>query len=224
MNKFIALVPMKAHSVRVKNKNIREIAGLPLFHYILKTLEKCRNISGIYVDTDSDNIKTGINGYFKEVNIIDRPAHLIGDSISMNEIIEYDISQIKGDFFLQTHSTNPLLKAETIDKAIDFYLAHPEYDSLFSVTKMLKRYYDAKGNPVNHDISKLINTQQLTPLFEENSNIYLFTRKSFEYRKNRIGKTPSMFEISKEEAIDIDDEFEFEQVETLINRRLNTNA
>lgn len=219
MDKFIALVPMKAHSVRVKNKNMKEITGQPLFYYILKTLMKCEYISEIYVDTDGDSIKDRITRDFKNVHIIDRPKHLIGSNISMNSVIEYDLSQIKGENFLQTHATNPLLKAETIDMAIEFFTSHSEYDSLFSVTKMLKRYYNQTGTPINHDPNTLLNTQDLEPLYEENSCIYLFTKKSFGIKKHRIGNSPHMFEINREEAIDIDDEFEFELVNDIMNRK-----
>jgi CMP-N-acetylneuraminic acid synthetase len=216
MNKFIALVPMKSHSVRVKNKNIKDMAGRPLFYYILDTLEKCKYISSICVNTDSDVIKDLICKDFEDINIISRPENLRGDSVPMNDIINYDISQVKGDYFLQTHSTNPLLKSKTIDKAIEFFMSHKECDSLFSVTKLQKRFYDSDGDPINHDPKKLINTQELPPLFEENSCMYLFTRKSFEVNRNRIGEKPHMFEIDKIEAIDIDDEFDFELVKNII--------
>lgn len=216
MDKFIALVPMKAHSVRVKNKNIREIAGQPLFYYILKTLMQCKYVSKIYVDTDGDVIKDCIKRDFKNVHVIDRPTHLIGSDIPMNNVIEYDLSQIKGERVLLTHATNPLLKAETIDKAIEFFDSHPEFDSLFSVTKIQKRYYDKNCKPINHSLDVLLNTQDLEPLYEENSCVFLFTKKSFTLRRHRIGKKPCMFEISKEEAIDIDDEFDFELAKNIM--------
>jgi CMP-N-acetylneuraminic acid synthetase len=217
MDKFFALVPMKSHSERVKNKNIRDMAGMPLFYYILKTLEKCRHVSEIYVDTDSELIKEHINRDFADVKIIARPAHLIGDAVPMNKIIEYDLSQIDGDLFLQTHSTNPLLTSKTIENAVEFFLSHPEYNSLFSVTKSQKRFYNSEGAPVNHDPKTLLNTQELDPLFEENSCIYLFTRNSFSANKNRIGERPRMFEINKIEAIDIDDEFDFKLVKAIMS-------
>lgn len=216
MDKFIALVPMKSHSVRVKSKNIREMAGRPLFYYILETLEKCKHISSIYVNTDSNIIKDLIRKDFKDINIIYRPENLRGDSVPMNDIINYDLSQVEGDYFIQTHSTNPLLKSKTIDEAIEFFISQRKYDSLFSVTKLQKRFYDLDGNPINHDPKKLINTQELPSLFEENSCMYIFTRKSFEANGHRIGKKPYMFEIDKIEAIDIDDEFDFELVKNII--------
>ena len=219
MNKFIALVPMKAHSVRVKGKNIRKIGNQRLFYYILATLKRCRRISEIYVNTDSAFIKEKINQDFKGMRIIDRPAHLVGSDIPMNEIIKYDLSQIEGDYFLQTHATNPLLKSETIDKAIDFFLSQQKYDSLFSTTKILRRYYDGKGKPINHDSGVLLNTQDIKPLYEENSCIYLFTRESFSVNNNRIGISPCMYEIDKKEALDIDDESDFELVSGILNKR-----
>ena len=217
--KFVALVPMKGHSVRVENKNIKDMAGRPLFHYILETLEKCKYVSKIYVDTDSEIIKEKIHEKFGNVIIISRPKNLIGDTVSMNAIIEYDISQIESSYFLQTHSTNPLLKTKTIEKSVEFFLSHQEYDSLFTVTRMQKRFYDSKGNPINHNPKILLNTQNLPHIFEENSCLYLFTKKSFEINKNRIGKKPHMFEIDKIESIDIDDEFDFELVKKIIQTK-----
>jgi len=220
MDKFVALVPMKAHSERVKNKNILEIGGKPLFYYILETLEDCEYISEICVDTDSPVIKDKIKHDFRNVKIIDRPANLVSNSVSMNQIIAHDLTQVKGEHFLQTHATNPLLKPETIARAIEFFLSHKEYDSLFSVTRLQKRLYNSKGKPLNHEIGKMLNTQDLEPIYEENSCVFLFSRSSFNSNgRNRIGKKPGMFEISKEESIDIDDEFDFKLSKMLIESR-----
>jgi CMP-N-acetylneuraminic acid synthetase len=218
MDKFTALVPMKAHSERVRNKNIRELGGVPLFHHILRTLESCEHISEICVDTDSDFIKESLRRDFSRVMVIDRPEHLRGGSVPMNSIIEYDLGQVEGDYFLQTHATNPFLKSGTIDSAIEFLASHKQYDSLFSVTKMLKRFYGAGAKPINHDLGVMENTQDLEPLYEENACIFLFTRASFMAGRNRIGKRPCMFEMDKREALDIDDEADFEIAERMFGR------
>lgn len=216
MEKFTALVPMKAHSERVNNKNIRDMCGKPLFYYIIQTLQKCHNIDKIVVNTDSDIIKEKIRNDFPDVIILDRPEELRGDFVPMNSIIEHDLNKIEGDYFFQTHSTNPLLRPETIDKSIELLLSMSEYDSLFSVNKMQKRYFDSKCRPINHDLSVMQRSQDLDPIYEENSCIFLFTRKSFGFEKNRIGKNPYMFEIDREEAMDIDEEFDFKLVECII--------
>jgi CMP-N-acetylneuraminic acid synthetase len=135
----------------------------------------------------------------------------------MNDIIAYDLQKIKGEHFLQTHSTNPLLKPRTIDHAVErfFELLDRGYDSLFTVNRIQKRLYDEQGQAVNHDPHNLLRTQDLPPLFEENSCLYLFSRKSFVSTNQRIGNRPFLFEIPIEESIDIDEEIDFRVAEFL---------
>lgn len=176
MTKLAALVPMRHHSQRVPEKNFRIIGGKPLFHHILSTLLDVPELDAIYVDTDSPVIKEGIQKSFPAVQIIDRPKELQADEVSMNHIIVHDMTVIGADLYLQTHSTNPLLRPETISNAINEFLKNrAKYDSLFSVTGLQTRLYDQEGRAINHNPKELIQTQDLAPLYEENSCIYLFT-------------------------------------------------
>lgn len=219
--KIAALVPMRHHSQRVPGKNFRDLAGKPLFHYILETLKQCPEISQIAVNTDSDLIQQDIARNYPGIMVIDRPERLRADSIPMNEILMYDTTQVTADLYLQTHSTNPLLKAATVSKAIkEFRRQVSLYDSLFSVTRLQTRLWDQNTLPINHDPDVLLQTQDLPPVFEENSCIYLFTADNLRRRGNRIGEKPLMFEIPVEEALDIDEESDFQFAELLIKNRL----
>lgn len=220
MTTVVALLPMRHHSERVPQKNFREVAGKPLYAHILETLLECRRISTILVDTDSPIIKSGIAAEFPTVNVIDRPQHLRDGGISMNEILLHDVSLSHEKYFIQTHSTNPLLRSGTIDSAIDDFLeATPSFDSLFSVTKVQTRFWDENGTPINHDPGNLLRTQDLAPMFEENSCIYIFERETFLERKNRIGERPYLFEIDALEALDIDEEADLLIAESLLKSR-----
>ena len=208
------LLPMKGHSERVPNKNLKLFNGKPLYHSVMKQLLKSEYLKSVYVNTDSEKIANDIKINFPEVEIIWRPQDLQGDFVSMNKIIEYDLSQIKGELFVQTHSTNPLLKFETVDAALNFFINKKhQYDSVFSVTKWQTRFYWEDGKPVNHNPDELLRTQDLPPLFEENSNFYIFTRESFKTTEKRIGNNPFMFAMSPIEAVDIDTEFNFKMAE-----------
>jgi CMP-N-acetylneuraminic acid synthetase len=210
MPSIVALVPMRHHSQRVPGKNFRPLAGKPLYHHIISTLLACPEISQVVVDTDSASIMQGLRQQFPSVTILERPEHLCGDAVSMNEILLYDTSQVQADFYLQTHTTNPLLRASTISHAIQVFLAHfPTYDSLFSVTRLQTRLYDQHGNAMNHDPAVLLQTQDLPPVYEENSCIYIFTRQKLAERRNRLGDHPFMFEVEAAEAWDIDEELDF---------------
>ena len=213
--KIAALVPMRHHSERVPEKNYRLFHGKPLFFWIIETLLRCPSIDSVYINTDSPVIKEKARGIDPRVHIVKRPKRLCADDVPMNEILLYDVSLIEADYYLQTHSTNPLLKKETIEKAIHTFLAAQGYDSLFGVTRWQTRFWDHQGHPINHDPGQLERTQDLPPMFEENSNIYIFSKKGIEERNNRIGRKPLMFEISKHEAIDIDEEIDFKIAEAL---------
>jgi CMP-N-acetylneuraminic acid synthetase len=217
-----ALVPMRHHSQRVPGKNSRQLDGKPLYHYILSTLLACPQIDLIAVDTDSSEISKGLQASFPQVLILERPQNLRRDDIPMNDILAYDTSQVKADFYLQTHSTNPLLQPSTISRAIETFLdKYPLYDSLFGVTRIRTRLWDQLGRPINHNPSILLQTQDLPPIFEENSCIYMFTRENLLARHNRLGERPYLFEIEASEACDIDEEIDFYMTESLMQYRAN---
>ena len=208
--KIAAFVPMRHHSVRVSGKNYRLMNGKPLYHYIMESLLKVPEIDQVVVDTDSPVVIEGLAKDFPQVSALLRPEHLRADDVPMNEILMYDTSQIPADYYLQTHCTNPLLKPETISAAIralqdKAYM----YDSLFSVTEVKKRFWDQLARPINHNQNILLRTQDLPPIYEENSCIYIFTREVLEKKYTRIGERPLLFPIAAREAQDIDDEFEF---------------
>ncbi|MCQ3936408.1 MAG: acylneuraminate cytidylyltransferase family protein [Chloroflexi bacterium] len=219
--KLAALVPMRHHSQRVPGKNYRPLAGKPLFQHILETLESVPEIEAVIVDTDSEPVMDGVRRLFPDVKLIRRPEHLRADDIPMNDILLYDTAQVQADFYLQTHSTNPLLKPETISRAIQSLITnYPHYDSLFSVTRLQTRLYFQDGRAINHNPLELIQTQDLPPVYEENSCIYIFTRENLERKKHRIGDKPLMFEIPADEAWDIDEELDFEIADFLMKKRV----
>lgn len=221
--KLVALLPMKANSERVKGKNFRDFCGKPLFQWILDELISCDEIDSIVINTDAEYLLNASFSTHEKVIIRERPLDIRGDLVSMNIIIEDDIRNTDGDIYLMTHTTNPLLTRKTIAKAIKLYkslLNTGEADSLFSVNKIQTRFYDKEARPINHDPDNLLRTQDLEPYFEENSNFYFFTRDSFSKTKTRIGKSPAMFEMELLEAIDIDNQEDWDLASLLMNKRL----
>ncbi len=221
MNKPViaALVPMRHSSERVPGKNYRLMDGKPLYCYILEALLACPSIDTVLVDTDSPVIQEGIRERFPSVRVVDRPEHLRAGTVPMNEVLLHDISLVEADFYLQTHTTNPLLRPETIEKAIDAFLsAQPGKDSLFSVTRWQTRLYDGQGRALNHNPRELLRTQDLPPVYEENSCLYIFSAGNLRKFDHRIGPDPVLFEIERSEALDIDEELDFSIAEFLISQ------
>jgi CMP-N-acetylneuraminic acid synthetase len=215
-----ALVPMRHHSQRVPGKNYRLLDGRPLYQHILSTLLQVKEITQVVVDTDSPEVIKGVQQFFPEVKVLDRPAELRADTVPMNEILLYDVSKYPSDLYLQTHSTNPLVRPETFSRAIQTLCnLYPAYDSLFGVTRLQTRLWDSLGRAINHNPNILLQTQDLPPVYEENSCMYLFTADILARKRNRLGERPYLFELDRDEAWDIDEEIDFRLVELLIQAR-----
>jgi CMP-N-acetylneuraminic acid synthetase len=219
--RLVALVPMRHHSERVPGKNYRPFADRELYHHIMSTLLDCELIDEVVVNTDSPRIMEDVSEHFPQVRLIERPENLRAPTVPMNDVLLYDITQAESDYYLQTHSTNPLLQTETVTRAIRQFLDNqPSYDSLFSVTRIQTRLWDNLARAINHNPAILLRTQDLPPVYEENSCLYIFSRSTLEKRHNRIGERPLMFEINAEEAWDIDNETDFRIAEFLYCERM----
>jgi CMP-N-acetylneuraminic acid synthetase len=206
--KIVALLPMKARSERVEGKNFKFFNGKPLFWWTLEALLAIKAIDQVIINTDAREILAE-NGLVETDRIVirDRKAEICGDMVSMNLVIEDDVKNVDADIYLMTHTTNPLITSVTFESALGSFQKKKNIDgvdSLFSVNKIQTRFYRKDCSPVNHDPENLLRTQDLEPWFEENSNLYIFTKEAFAKTNARIGENPMMFETPKFESIDID--------------------
>ncbi|MGQ9350963.1 acylneuraminate cytidylyltransferase family protein [Mycolicibacterium gilvum] len=210
MTRTVAVVPMRHNSERVPGKNYRLLAGIPLYHHVVRTLNAVPEIDLVVIDTDSDFITSDCAEHFPTVKVLPRPEHLRDGAIAMNDVLLNTLDQVEADVVLQTHSTNPFLKTSTVSAALQrFNEPGRDFDSIFSVTRLQARLWDSKTQPVNHDPSVLLRTQDLPPLFIENSCFFIFTPQLLRERGTRIGPRPFMMEMAPLEAIDIDVEEDF---------------
>lgn len=201
----IALIAMKGHSSRVKRKNLRPVAGRPLYHWVVSNLLAAKRISEVVIETDSDEIEADVRENFG-LRVLRRPDRLLGDDVVMNELLEFHLSELDGEHFIQSHATNPLVRPETFDAGIAAYFESlSAHDSVFSVSRLQTRLFWKTGEAINHDPEHLIPTQNLDPVFEENSCFYVFSRASFAASGKRIGRQPLMFPTEHLESVDIDE-------------------
>lgn len=223
--RLTALLPMKAHSARVVSKNFRDIAGKPLFRWILDAMLSVEEIDLIVINTDARDLlaECGLKDgdHDGRVMIRDRAPEICGDFVSMNLVLENDLANVPSDYYLMTHTTNPLLSSETIATLLREYhsaVLEGRADSLFTVNKLQTRFYTPAGEPINHDPTNLIRTQDLPPYMEENSVAYLFTGDSFRRSGARIGNTPILYPTPALESVDIDEKSDWFIAESLLRR------
>lgn len=222
--KICIIIPIKHNSERVPGKNFRIFNGKPLFHIILNTLLKSKYINHIYIDTNSPIVMESIKTDFKDtiISIYERPLKLQPGNTPTNVLLENIITEmnLNYDYYLQTHVTNPLLKVETIDECIKTFMEKEKdgYDSLFTTKQLQTRLYTNKNDNVsalNHNPNELIPTQNLEPLYEENSCLYIFKKDILFERHHRIGYKPYIHVMNDIESSDIDIESDFILAEQL---------
>ena len=210
MSSTTALVPFKLNSERVPNKNFRLLGGKPLYWWVLESLINSKCVDRIIINTDARTLierfglPTGI-----EIVIKNRKSELCGDLVSMNSIIKDDINEFDANSYLMTHTTNPFVLSSTFSRAVKQYLngtVSGEIDSLFSANKLQSRLYSHSLEPLNHSPYELLRTQDLDPIYEENSCFYIFSKSSFLSSDARIGTKPAIAIIQRLESIDIDTE------------------
>ena len=215
--KVTAIVPIKSETELIHG-NLRLFNNKPLYRTFLDKLENIFAIDEIIVDTDLNELEMELTNSYRKVKFIKRHKSLMDIETDINEVIKYDLSQTSNnEIFIQTHVNKPLLKKETIAKALKkFVELEDKYDSLFSVNTFHSRFYNHENKPINHQPSSLVRTKRLDPVYEENSCFYIFTKESFESTEHRIGKNPYLYEISSIEAIELEDSLSYKLAEILM--------
>lgn len=198
--KTVALIPIKLGSKRVPQKNIKPFFdGTPLMHFIQKTCLECDRIDEVYVYCSDESIRDYI---LPGVHFLKRPKELDGDDKNANDIIRAFMEKVDADIYVNTHTTSPFAKVETINDCVA-KVASGDYDSAFCAEN-IKTFMWSEGKPINFDPSHFPRTQDLPDIFGETSIAYVFTKDSFIKNNRRLGEKPYIKEVGKIEAMDID--------------------
>jgi CMP-N-acetylneuraminic acid synthetase len=200
-------LPIKEHSERVPAKNFKLLRGIPLYLWILSSILEVPSVTEVCIDTDSENPDLWALDSHPRVEIKKRSRDLIGDHVSMNLLIEDYLRDFnESEEILMTHVTNPFLSSKSIQSAIEKFteIKQQGFDSIFSVTRFQGRFYDENLTPINHNPRELCRTQDLNPVYLENSCYYIFSKKAFLESKSRIGLRPKESVIFGIESHDID--------------------
>jgi len=212
------IIPAKGKSERVKNKNLYEINGKPLVRIVCEKVLKCKTINKFYLDTEDKGIIQSCDDLQSEgLQIINRPKELASNYIGANELMVFGLHSIEHcDLLLQTFSTSPLIRPETIDKCVMHFLDNRKNeDGFFTVTKV-QEYFWKNGKPLNFDIEALPNSSELDPLYMETHGLYGIMTESLLERKTRAGKKPMLIEIPLLESLDIDTHDELIMAEKML--------
>lgn len=203
--KVALFIPIKLKNQRLPGKNLMELEGKPLCHYIFETVDKLDMIEKKYVFCSDPQICSYIKG---NIEFLQRDKALDGSEVKGLEIIEAFVNAVDADVYVLTHVTQPFTKASSIENALKKVL-YEGYDSAFSA-RVLKDYCWFQGKPLNYNMQDIVVTQDLEPVYMETGAFFIFKKEVFKKYHQRIGKTPYLYEVDAYEAIDIDEKEDFE--------------
>lgn len=208
--KIVAIMPIKLNSERCPGKNIRFLGDKPLLQYELLNLINTGMCDNVYVYCSDEKI----NCYLPEgVTFLKRSPSLDLPSANFTQIFSSFIKIVDSDIYVYAHATAPFVSCETMRKCISAVI-EGKNDSAFCAVK-LQDYLWQDGNPLNFDASNLPRTQDLKPIFQETSGVYVFTKEVFNKYHRRIGINPYIAELSYMEAVDIDEPEDFKLAEII---------
>lgn len=226
MRNFTAIIPARAGSKGIKNKNIHKLAGKPLIAYTIEAAKNSKYIKDIILSTDSDTIAGIGKSYGARVPFM-RPRELASDTSRRNDVIFHAIEWLKSHSqiycnFIYLQPTSPLRETCDIDGAVD-YLFEKDAKAVLSVTK-------AKHNPalintlpsdlkMNHffqNIHEDFNRQEMPTYYRLNGAIYISTIDYFYENNGFIGAETFAYIMSELRSIDIDSPEDINYAEFII--------
>lgn len=212
-----AVIPVRGGSTRIKNKNIKPFADSNLLEIKINQLKRIKDIAFIVVSSDSKEMLE----IAKKNDVIakERPLKYCDEkSKSFNEVVSFIAeNHVMTDVVIWTPCVCPLIKDKSIINAINIFNYQQGYDSVCSVALIKEYIYGLKG-PVNFSIENHVKSQELPNWYRIVNGFFIAERNKMIEWQFLYGRKPYLFEIEKEEAIDIDDEYDFMVAEYLYKK------
>ncbi len=210
--KIIAIMPIKLNNERCPGKNTRMLGEKPLLQYELDSLLKTKMVDSVNVFCSSEDV---IPFLPDGVNFVKRSEELDLPTSNFTQIFTAFMAVCDADIYVYAHATAPFITVETMKECIEA-VKSGKYDSAFCAVK-LQDYLWKNGEPLNFDATNVPRTQDLEPIYQETSGVYVFTKEVFEKHHRRIGLNPFIKEVSFKESVDIDNPEDFDLAEALVN-------
>jgi len=210
--KVVAVMPIKMENERLPGKNIKLLGEKPLLQYELDNLLQIKDIDDIYVFCSKSEICRYIpNG----VKWLSRPEFLDLPTSNFTQIFKVFSDIIDADIYVYAHATAPFIMKETMEICLQA-VKSGVYDSAFCARK-IQDFLWKDNEPLNFDATNIPRSQDIEPIYQETSGIYVFTKDVFKKYGTRIGRKPYIHAVTFKEAVDINHVEDFELAEILLN-------
>jgi CMP-N-acetylneuraminic acid synthetase len=204
--KVVAFVPLKLNNERLPNKNTKRFDnGRPLLSYVLRALMGAHGIDQIFTYCSNDAV---VEHLPVGVHFLRRSPELDHPQTRINEVMLAFARDVVADIYVLAHATAPFIARRHIEEGV-LQVRSGRFDSALTVLK-LQEFLWQDGRPLNYDPASIPRTQDLAPLHAETTGLYVYQRKLIVDQQRRVGIKPYLIEVSKIEAIDINELVDFE--------------
>ncbi|MGB5686043.1 MAG: hypothetical protein WBM35_09535 [Candidatus Electrothrix sp.] len=222
LKRVIAIIPVRGGSVGIPRKNVRLMGKKPLLAYSIENCLAAKEIDEVFVSTEDAEIAEIAIRFGAKV--LERPLQLADAKSTLDEVIFYSVRQLEEEgthstFIVTVQATAPLMKPENIDKAIRKCVAEG-LDTVLTVVE--NTHLTWTGNPSGDMFpayAQRVNRQQLPPSYKETGGVVVCPRDVLFSARSRFGQNVGVIEVSKKEAIDIDDYFDWWLIEKSLQRK-----
>ena len=214
-NQVVAMVPVRAGSIRVKDKNTRPFAGTSLLELKLSLLKRLNGLDKIVVSTNCS--LAAKLAQIAGVELQWRDDYYASSTITNDLHWQHIAEKTPGNTLFLAQVTSPMLKVSTMQAALDLFLKLKGHDSINSVSPE-KKFLWNDGAPINYNVDLTPKSQDLPDIVSLNFAITVISRSLMMSRKNVVGNSPKFYELNKIEALDVDDIFDFNFAELVFQK------
>ena len=211
-----ALVAVRSGSKRVENKNIRPFAGSSLLEIKIRQLKRLHCLDGIVVNSNDDGMLALAARLGCET--VKRAQIYATNEVSMSDVYKNMAENIDTDIIAYINVTNPLIKDETITRAVDLYLKNLDNNDSLNSAHLIKEFLFYNKLPLNYDLRHQPRSQDLPDISALNFAINIISRDRMIECRNVVGYNPYIFNIDETEATDIDNQIDFDFAEFMYKR------
>ena len=223
MEDILVVIPARGGSKGLPGKNIKMLCGKPLIAYSIDVARAFADDKNICVSTDSEEIKQVVEQYGLKVPFL-RPDYLATDTATSDDVLIHAVNYYREQYgrtfkkLLLMQPTSPLRTKEDVEEAIRLY--RDDIDMVVSVMKShapaVLCQDDEQGYVQLTYNKKALGRQQLPDMYEFNGAVYVMSVDAL-LEKKMAGFTKIVkYVMPKEHSIDIDDIYDFLQVESIL--------
>ena len=213
--RILAVIPARAGSKGIPNKNIRLINNKPLIYYSIDNARNSKYITDVVVTTDSPEIEV----IAKQMGVKSktRCPELCADDVTLDSVIYDVVKDYDCDYVITMQPTSPTLTVQTLDDAIKYALEH-QLDTLISVVNQPHLSWREVSGKKVPNYKERLNRQYLPAQYNE-TGAFVISRSEIVTEATRIGANVDVYEVPDDEAVDVDTFEDLQYVEMILRHQ-----